>query len=357
MIKAKNSKLMLTFERRKTAFADLGHFISQLIDRHSLTPSKNNSEFTEILNLAKAENQWFTEENMCYALREWSKALKKEALDDWLVSYDISDNSSEKSIGIVMAGNIPMVGFHDFLSVLISGHKVIAKLSSNDKRLLPYFARVLVDIEPEFESKIEFAEQQLKNFDAVIATGSNNTARYFEYYFRNKPHIIRKNRNGVAILTGTETEKDIQRLGEDIFRYFGLGCRNVSKIFIPENFDISRLFEGLKGFESYINHHKYANNYDYNKAVYLMSDIKFLDNGFLMMKEDESYASPIGVVNYERYVDVDKLKNKLNQEKNNIQCTIGKHKLCNFEFGEAQTPSLSDYADGVDTIKFLKNLD
>jgi hypothetical protein len=357
MIKAKNSKLMLNFERRKTAFADLGHFISQLIDRHSLTPSKNNSKFTEILNVAKAENQWFTDENVCYALREWSKALKKDTLDDWLAAYGLSDNSSKKNIGIVMAGNIPMVGFHDFLSVLISGYQVQAKLSSNDKRLLPYFAKVLIDIEPEFESKIEFAEQQLKKFDAVIATGSNNTARYFEYYFRDKPHIIRKNRNGVAILTGAETEKEIKRLGEDIFRYFGLGCRNVSKIFMPEDFDISRLFEGLKGFESYINHHKYANNYDYNKAVYLMSDIKFLDNGFLIMKEDKSYASPIGVVNYEPYNSDDELKNKLNQEKNNIQCTIGKHKLCNFEFGEAQTPNLSDYADGVDTIKFLKTLD
>jgi hypothetical protein len=290
-------------------------------------------------------------------LQEWSKALQKDTLEEWLVPYNLEDNPNEKNIGVIMAGNIPLVGFHDFLSVLISGHSVLAKLSSNDKTLLPYLAEKLIDIQPEFQSKINFIDQRLTGFDAVIATGSNNTARYFEYYFRDKPHIIRKNRNGVAILTGNETDEEIQSLGEDIFRYFGLGCRNVSKIFMPEDFELSRLFEGLKGFESYIHHNKYANNYDYNKAVYLMSEIKFHDNGFLMLKEDEGYASPIGVINYERYNKEYELKQKINQEKNNIQCTIGKHKLCNFEFGKAQTPGLSDYADGVDTINFLKNLD
>lgn len=348
---------MLTFEERKTAFVDLGHHIETIIDKNSLVSSQKDSKFEQILRLAKAENQWFTEENICNALSEWSKALDKKSIDQWLEPYDFNQNIEEKKVGIVMAGNIPLVGFHDFLSVLMSGHKVIAKLSSNDRRLLPYLSEVLCRIEPKFKLKIKFEEHQLKDFDAVIATGSNNTARYFEYYFRDKPHIIRKNRNGVSILTGYESKEDFQKLGQDIFMYFGLGCRNVSKLFIPKDFDFESFFEGISNFKSYIHHHKYANNYDYNKAVYLMSDIKFIDNGFLILKEDESLSSPIGVLNYEYYENDKHLEHFLNQQKNNIQCTIGNHKLCSFDFGKAQQPELSDYADGIDTINFLKNID
>lgn len=348
---------MLTFEQRKAAFADLGHHIRGLVNQQYLKVSKGSPKFDKVVNIAKAENRWFTEEQICYALLQWAKALKKPSLDNWLKAYDIPDEHKESNVGMVMAGNIPLVGFHDFLSVLISGHKAIVKQSSNDKRLLPYLADVLIKIQPEFESKIHFEDHQLKAYDAVIATGSNNTARYFDYYFRNKPHIIRKNRNGVAILTGEETPHEIEYLGEDIFRYFGLGCRNVSKVFVPKNYEFDKFFEGLSKYKSYIHHHKYANNYDYNKAVYLMSEIKFLDNGFIILKNDKSFSSPIGVVNYEYYDEDSDLENIINQQKNNIQCTIGKHELCNFEFGKAQHPMLNDYADGIDTIKFLNHLD
>jgi len=347
---------MLTFEQRKAAFIDLGQHIEHLIDKQSLTSSKQDSKFEDILQIAQAENQWFTEENICFALAQWAESLQETQLNEWLSKYNLDNNKPAQTIGVVMAGNIPLVGFHDFLSTLISGHKIMAKLSSNDKRLLPYLAEELIKIQPEFKSYIKFEDNQLKNFDAVIATGSNNTARYFEYYFRNKPHIIRKNRNGVAILSGHESLKDIEKLGEDIFRFFGLGCRNVSQLFIPQNFDFDMFFEGISKFKSYIYHNKYANNYDYNKAVYLMSDIKFLDNDFLILRDDDSIASPIGVVNYKTYDSEAFLQQFLNQNQDKIQCIIGNNSLCQFDFGQAQHPKLNDYADGIDTIKFLQKL-
>lgn len=347
---------MLTFEQRKAAFIDLGQHISNLIDQQFLTPSKQHSKFEEILQIAQAENQWFTEEHIRYALRQWAESLQDPKLNEWLSKYNIENDKPAQTIGSVMAGNIPLVGFHDFLSILISGHKIIAKLSSNDKRLLPYLAEQLIKIQPEFKSYIKFEENQLKDYDAIIATGSNNTARYFEYYFRNKPHIIRKNRNGVAVITGKENLEDFQKLGEDIFRFFGLGCRNVSKLFIPQNFDFDGFFKGISKFKSYIYHNKYANNYDYNKAVYLMSEIKFLDNEFLILKEDNQISTPIAVVNYEVYDNESTLQESINLHKEEIQCIVGQHPLCQFDFGQAQQPHLTDYADGVDTIQFLLNL-
>ncbi|QTY28127.1 acyl-CoA reductase [Flavobacterium sp. CS20] len=347
---------MLTFEQRKATFVDLGQHIRDLTNQQSLTLSKKHPKFEEVLQIAKAENRWFTEENICFALQQWGKSLQKNNLDEWLNPYNLEKDISPQNIGVVMAGNIPLVGFHDFLSTLISGHNIIAKLSSNDKQLLPYFAEQLVDIQPEFKSYIKFEENQLKNYDAVIATGSNNTARYFEYYFRNKPHIIRKNRNGVAVLTNQENIEDFQKLGEDMFRFFGLGCRNVSKLFIPQNFNFNHFFKGISKFKPYIYHNKYANNYDYNKAVYLMSDTKFLDNDFLILKEDKSIASPIGVVHYEIYDSETSLQQTLNQHRDEIQCIVGQHSSCQFDFGQAQQPNLADYADGIDTVQFLQNL-
>jgi len=349
---------MLNFEERFKAFVSLGETIKMLLESNSSNGFDKIERFETILRQAKAQNQWFSEENIKYALKEWSIALSKENLEKWLSDYSLKPiETAPNTIGVVMAGNIPLVGFHDFLSVLIAGHRISAKLSSNDKVILPFLSELLIEIQPGFKSLIHFEENNLKDYDAVIATGSNNTARYFEYYFKNKPHIIRKNRNGIAILTGSENNEDFSQLGEDIFRYFGLGCRNVSKLYVPENYDFASFFEGINDYQSYINHHKYANNYDYNKAVYLMSDIKFLDSGFLILKEDTELSSPIGVLNFEYYKNDDDLEQHLNQQKNNVQCTIGKHKLCSFDFGKAQHPRLSDYADGIDTINFLKNID
>ena len=256
-----------------------------------------------------------------------------------------------------MAGNIPLVGFHDFLSVLISGHSVLVKQSSNDKNLLPFLAKYLEYIEPELKGKITFTEQKLDNFDAVIATGSNNTARYFEYYFKDKPSIIRKNRNSVAVITGNESEQDFENLSEDVFRYFGLGCRSVSKLFVPKGYDFDTFFKGMYNQQEIINNAKYANNYDYNKAVYLMSEFDILENGFLMIKEDESYASPIASVFYEYYENTDDLKIKLWEEREKIQCVVAKGFIENeIAFGQTQHPQLWDYADGVNTLEFLSKI-
>jgi hypothetical protein len=258
---------------------------------------------------------------------------------------------------LVLAGNIPLVGFHDFLSVLISGHKVLVKTSSNDQHLIKFLANYLISVNPEIENRITFTDGKLENFDAVIATGSNNTARYFEFYFKDKPRIIRKNRNSVAVLTGNETHKDLVNLGEDIFRYFGLGCRNVSKLFVPKNYNFQPFFKAIYEYKDVIFYEKYSNNYDYNKAVFLMSNFKLLDNEFLTLKEDSSYASPISSVFYEYYESLNEIKNQLEKDSEQIQCIVSKDIVKNsIAFGETQKPNLWDYADNVDTLAFLKEI-
>ena len=256
-----------------------------------------------------------------------------------------------------MAGNIPLVGFHDFLSVLISGHEVIAKLSSNDKHLLPFIAKYLEYVDKSLKGKITFTEEKLTDFDAIIATGSDNTARYFEYYFKDKPNIIRKSRNSAAVLTGDETVEDFESLSEDVFRYFGLGCRSVSKVFVPRDYNFDNFFRGMFNKQELIKNAKYANNYDYNKTVYLMSEFDILENGFVMIKEDESYSSPIATVFYEYYDNTDDLKIKLYEDREKIQCIVANNFLENeIKFGQTQHPQLWDYADGVNTLDFLSKI-
>jgi hypothetical protein len=249
------------------------------------------------------------------------------------------------------------VGFHDFLSVLISGNKVLVKTSSNDQYLIKFLAKYLISANQNLEEYITFTDGKLENFDAVIATGSNNTARYFEYYFKNKPSIIRKNRNSVAVLNGNETHEDLENLGEDIFRYFGLGCRNVSKLFVPKNYDFQAFFKAIFKYKDVIFYEKYSNNYDYNKAVFLMSNFKLLDNEFLTLKEDISYSSPISSVFYEYYDDLELLKQHLKNDSEKIQCIVSNNLIENsIAFGETQKPHLWDYADNVDTLQFLMKL-
>jgi hypothetical protein len=256
-----------------------------------------------------------------------------------------------------MAGNIPLVGFHDFLSVLISGNKALVKLSSNDTILLPYLTKVLFSIEPEFEDLIEFTDEKFIDFDGVIATGSNNTARYFEYYFGKYPNIIRKNRNSVAVLTGNESTEQLELLANDIFRYFGLGCRNVSKIYIPEDYNFDPFFKAMYSWRHVINQNKYMNNYDYNKAVYLMSNIPLLDNEFMLLKEDKSLSSPISILYYEYYSSMEELTSLIEVSREQIQCVVSECGMPGeVPFGTTQSPSLWDYADGVDTMEFLLNL-
>ncbi|WP_317206474.1 acyl-CoA reductase [Allomuricauda sp. M10] len=314
-------------------------------------------EFKEIVLRAEQENGWFTQENILYSLREWGKLLNQENIESWLSHYNLNLVDTPKTIGIIMAGNIPLVGFHDFLCVILSGHKVLAKLSSNDKRLLPHLVKFLVGQDPSLQERIAFVDGKMEGFEAVIATGSNNTGRYFEYYFGQKPHIIRKNRNSVAILTGKETHEELVALGEDIFRYYGLGCRNVSKIYIPEGYDFEPFFKAMYKYGNIIHQHKYANNYDYNKAVYLMSDFKILDNEFLVLKEETALSSPISVLFYSYYSSEENLQKELEALNDQIQCVVSKqNKAGHVDFGQTQKPQLDDYADGIDTMEFLLQL-
>lgn len=353
---------MDTIQNRIEAFVKLGNFLGQF-SREKIEKKENilNNDlffdgFKHQLKIAEEKNTWFTKDNILFSLESWTKALTKENISQWIDKENLT-NISSKKVAIIMAGNIPLVGFHDFLSVLISGHSVLVKQSSNDKHLLPFLAKYLEYAEQSFKDKITFTEEKLTGFDAVIATGSNNTARYFEYYFKNKPSIIRKNRNSVAVIRGNESEEEMQQLSEDVFRYFGLGCRSVSKLFVPKGYNFDNFFKGMYNQQEIINNAKYANNYDYNKAVYLMSEFDILENGFLMIKEDASYASPIASIFYEYYENADDLKIKLWEDKEQIQCIVGNGFIENeIGFGQTQNPQLWDYADSVNTLDFLTKI-
>jgi hypothetical protein len=349
----------MDLQQRINAFSKLGCFLSQFSQK-SIQKVENidyNDLFFEgfkhQIKLAQEHNGWFTNENVLFAIEGWSKLLNNNTIKQWLETYNFNDTNTKK-IAIVMAGNIPLVGFHDFVSVLLSGHKVLVKQSSNDKHLLPYLAKYLEQVEPSFKGKITFTEDKLKSFDAVIATGSDNTARYFEYYFKDVPSIIRRNRNSVAVLTGKESHEQLEALSEDIFRYYGLGCRNVSKLFVPKDYDFKLFFEAIYKWHPIIHQAKYANNYDYNKAVYLMSEFEMLENGFLMIKEDTHYSSPIATLFYEHYDSPNQLSEKLKEDADNIQCVVASGFMdSEISFGETQKPKLWDYADNEDTITFL----
>ncbi|WP_281631974.1 acyl-CoA reductase [Flavobacterium luteolum] len=351
----------MTLETKKSVFVELGKFLSQFSEDSSSQKSDvlyNDiffDDFNNLIHLSQSHNGWYTPEQVYFSIQSWAEALTKENIDKWLSAYKIDENNENpKTVALILAGNIPLVGFHDFLSVLITGNRALIKTSSNDQHLLPFLAKYLIAVDENFKDKITFVEGKLENFDAVIATGSNNTARYFEYYFKDKPSIIRKNRNSAAILTGKETTEELEALGEDIFRFFGLGCRNVSKLFIPKDYSFEAFFQAIFKYQDIIHYEKYANNYDYNKAVFLMSNFKLLDNGFLTLKEDSSYASPISSVFYEYYENLEELEKRLQEDTDQIQCIVSTNLIANSTaFGETQKPQLWDYADNVDTITFL----
>lgn len=345
---------------RIDSFTILGDFLSQFtnsgITKKEGIPYNDTffDHFLHKIESAHIHNSWFNKEQVLFACESWGQALTKENLTKWTENYSFPETTSDKTVAIIMAGNIPLVGFHDFLSVLLSGHKVVAKQSSNDNQLLPVLAEYLISVDSFLKNRIQFTTEKLPEFDAVIATGSNNTARYFEYYFGKKPNIIRQNRNSVAILTGNETKEELQLLGEDIFRYYGLGCRNVSKLYVPNNYNFDKFFEAIYSFSDIIYEHKYANNYDYNKAVYLMSLFKLKENGFLMLKEDTGFGSPIATLFYEFYEDAESIRKELTSKAEQIQCIVGNlPTLTTVDFGKTQSPELWDYADGVDTVDFL----
>ncbi len=354
-----------------SAFVRLGKFLRQFPDGSGSqsdgdAPSMEKlnkeffKEFSELLEQEPVLNPWFTRESLMEALRGIASMLEVEVLHKWLDSYGIKAVASgaQRTVGLVMAGNIPMVGFHDMMSVLASGHTVLAKPSSKDDRLIRMIARLLVAIDPEIGSRILFTDDKLSGMDAVIATGSDSSARYFEYYFRKIPHIIRKNRNGVAVLTGEESEEELAALGKDIFSYFGMGCRNVTKLYIPESYDLKVLLGVLDRFHHLYQHHKYGNNVDYYRTMYLMNQVTFLDNGVLLVKEDPSIASPVGVVFYERYSEIGFVQQELELHRQEIQCIVSTDPEIDgaIQPGSTQVPMPWDYADGVDTIRFLMEL-
>jgi len=299
-------------------------------------------------------NGWFVPKNIRKAMVGLAYMLEKEKLEKWIEQYsEIKKVRNPFRVGIVMAGNIPLVGFHDLLSVLISGNNAVIKMSSSDNRLLPQILSFLSKINPVYSDKIELVDGKLTEIDAIIATGSTNTSRYFDYYFKKYPHIIRKNRNAVAILDGNEKPLELKGLAEDIFSFFGLGCRNVSKVYIPEKYDLNQIFKQLYPFHEIINHNKYANNFDYNRTIMMLNDDDILENGFVIFKSSTDIASPIASIYYQRYIIRNDLNRELQSRGEEIQCIVS---LNDIPFGRSQYPELWDYADGVDTLAFLTNL-
>lgn len=354
------------------ALTRLGQFLRQFPDgtgpqsgaEEAALKDLNNrffKEFSELLEMEPVLNPWFTRDSLMKALKGIATMLEEKVLVSWLEPYGIKPGWSSKqfTVGLILAGNIPLVGFHDMLSVLACGHRALIKPSSKDDRLIRKVAEVLIAIDPETGNRIQFTADTLSGMDAVIATGSDNSSRYFEYYFRNIPHIIRKNRNGVAVLSGDESEEDLAALGEDIFSYFGMGCRNITKLYIPESYDLKVLLGVLDRFLPLSQHHKYGNNVDYYRTLYLMNQVPFLDNGIVLLKEDVSIASPVGVVYYERYSEIDLVLKELDLHREEIQCIVSARQLVKESIlpGSTQEPMPWDYADGVDTIRFLMELE
>ncbi|POY37839.1 acyl-CoA reductase [Solitalea longa] len=330
------------------AFAALGEYLTNPSD-----------DLNDLINSAVYHNSWFTEEYTWEAVLSIGKSLSESNLTAWLNNYKepFEQKRTSKTVGLILAGNIPMVGFHDVICVLIAGHKAQIKLSSNDKKLIPHILTKLVEIEPAYAQNFEFVER-LNGFDAVIATGSNNSSRYFEYYFGKVPNIIRKNRNSVAVFNGTETPEDFNQLGKDIFSYFGLGCRNVSKLYVPANYKFDAFFEGIEAYKPIINFHKYANNFDYNLTLLMMNRVPHFENHFIMLSNNTAYTSPISALYYEEYADEKSLEERLKADADQIQCIVSKngHFKESLAFGQAQQPDLWDYADGVDTMEFLLSI-
>lgn len=309
--------------------------------------------FRQLMSTHVHHNGWFTENNIRKSLFAWSEQLKPEHLSEWLSRYAFQENKAPRKVGIICAGNLPLVALHDVLCTLLSGHVAYIKMSSDDNRLMPFLLQMLQRFDDSLADKIVFAEGRMNDMEAVIATGSNNTSRYFEQYFGHLPHIIRKSRTSVAILTGNESDEELKLLGNDVFDYFGLGCRSVSKIYLPDGFDIDRFFKAMFPFNDIVNHNKYANNYDYNKAVWLLNNEQLLDNGFLLLKQEGALASPTGSLYYEFYENESHLRRTLEARKEEIQCVVSSMDI---PFGKSQQPALWDYADRVDTMEFLLGL-
>ncbi len=341
----------MNLKERITAFVKTGNFIREHFSGAWPAGHENlHQGLTELIKVAHQHNNWFIPKYVNHAISNIGAYLTEDDLNT--LCGQIKANES-KVVAVICAGNIPMVGWHDIMCVLLSGHKVMVKLSSDDNVLLPFFLKLLVFFEPRFEEDILFAPGKLGKFDAVIATGSNNTASHFRYYFGKYPHIIRQNRSSVAVIKGDETDDQLRALGTDIFMYFGLGCRNVNKLLVPNSYNFNRFFEAIVSFGEVVNNSKYGNNYDYQRALFLLEKQPFLDNNFLLLKESESLHAPVGVLYYQRFATENAVKSYLEEHKNEIQCITGGGFL---PFGYSQQPVITEFADKINTISFLVNL-
>lgn len=354
-------QVTLPLVAREAALAQLGLVMGHL-GRGEAWPGHscglNEAEYDALdttIRRAHQRNGWFTEANVRHAFSAWSFALDPERLRRWIMNYPhlAQERDPQRTVGLVLAGNIPLVGLHDVLCVWLSGHRARVKCSSQDPELVPALINVLERFGPGTAQEVVFTTGKLGEVEAVIATGSNNTSRYFEHYFGHLPRIVRKSRVSVAVLDGTETEAELGALGEDVFRYFGLGCRNVAKLYLPQDFELDRVFKGLFSWQDVLHHNKYANNYTYTRALWMLDRVPFLENGFVLLKEDAALASPVGALHYERYSDQAGLRKHLSEQAGSIQCIVGHGSV---PFGKAQMPEIGEYADGVDTIRFLLEL-
>lgn len=342
----------MAIENQISGLCKLSNYLNAFLKKDEFSFDENDAELNAVLRKSEIENSWMTIENQKFALNQWVSILNEENIKKWLSHYQIA--KLPKKVGLILAGNIPLVGFHDVLATVLSGNIPVIKLSSKDRLLIPFLLKKWNEFSGQ-EVRYELVDK-LEDFDAVIATGSNNTAKYLEYYFKDYLSIIRKNRTSIAVLKGDETDAELKLLAEDIFRYFGLGCRNVTRIFIPEDYRIDHLFENFIAFKDIIHHHKYANNYEYNRAIYLLNQERFWDNNFVMLKEDEALFSPLSVVNFSRYSDLEEVRNFIQEHRESIQVVVAKPELGleSVGLGEAQNPGLDTYADHVDTMKFLE---
>jgi hypothetical protein len=347
----------MTLSQRTKAFAELGRFLSSFrLKKTDPKQQKFHEDLEKVIYASFTYNGWFTQANVEKALYGIETMLDESALFNFTTGIAVP--KKPKKVAVIMAGNIPAVGFHDLLCVLLSGHTILIKVSSDDPALIPFLAGMLIYFEPGFAERIEFSDNRLSGFDAVIATGSNNSSRYFDYYFGKYPNVIRKSRTSLAVLSGNETEEELKLLGKDIFDYFGLGCRNVNKVLVPEGYIFDKLFEAMYDFREVIDNKKYANNYEYNRAIYLLDSVKFLDNNFLMIKEDAGYSSPVSVLYYENYKSDSDIREKIRVHAGELQCIVAdpRYGINSIGFGQSQCPSLTDFADNINTLEFLTKL-
>ena len=345
----------MNLNNRITLFVKLGRFFSDYINNNLESLERN--KFDKAINESILHNSFFSKKNILKSLLSWSNVLTKKSIDDFLSNYLIKNKKREKKIAIIMAGNIPLVGFHDFFCVIISGNFAVIKLSSKDSHLFKFILSFLVKENPDFDTKFDVVESKLQIFDAVIATGNNISANQFELYFKKYPKIIRKNRHSIAILNGNETKKEIELLANDIFYYYGLGCRNVSKIFIPNNYNLDILFKSFVLWNEVINKNSYSNNYNYYRAIYLLNKEVFFDNGFVLLKESEKIGSPVGTIYFEYYKSDNQIKEMIKKNNEKIQCIVSNNNYPKtIKFGETQMPNLNDFADDIDTFNFLLKL-